>query len=123
MELIGRMRSTNNDLLNRLIETYLNYAPKAVTQLLAAANEKNAESIRTTAHSLKSSSANVGAMPLSTLCRDLEQLMKSSAAANTPKCEKLVESIEREFSFVTNDLRQVQISLPRPGQAAKVRSS
>ena len=113
MEMIGRMRSTNTDLLNRLIETYLNYAPNAVTQMLAAANEKNAEGVRTTAHSLKSSSANVGAMQLSSMCRDLEQLMKTGASTETGKCEKLVDGIEREFSFVTSDLRQVQISLPR----------
>ncbi len=63
-------RSAN--LLQRLIDVYLETSPDIVDDLARALEQKNAKAVREAAHSLKSSSATLGATRLAMLCRDLE---------------------------------------------------
>jgi len=55
-----------------IIDAFLHDTPIAVQQLQAAAQEGDQDRLRALAHSLKSSSANVGAMALSTAARRIE---------------------------------------------------
>lgn len=55
-----------------IIDAFLHDTPIAVQQLQAAAQEDDQEQLRALAHSLKSSSANVGAMALSSAARRIE---------------------------------------------------
>ncbi len=109
--LIARLKSAHRSLLSRLIETYLNYAPKAVAQLKTHVQAQHAVGVRTAAHSLKSSSANVGAMVLSGLCRDLETLTRADGATVTAACEDLVQRIEADFAKVEVALLGVKSEL------------
>ncbi|MEQ1715206.1 MAG: response regulator [Hyphomicrobium sp.] len=70
---IAALRKGRPDLFDRLIRTYLEYAPVALGNLAAARAAGDLKQMGTLGHSLKSSSANLGAMALSQLCRDLEQ--------------------------------------------------
>ena len=56
----------------RLIDTYLRELPRIVARLQEALPEGDQESLHRGAHTLKSSSANVGALRLSALCAELE---------------------------------------------------
>ncbi|MFM9941451.1 MAG: response regulator [Hyphomicrobiaceae bacterium] len=117
--LIGRLKSAHRSLLSRLIETYLNYAPKAVAQLRTHVDGSNANGVKTAAHSLKSSSANVGAMGLSGLCRELETLTRIEGAEVTADCAELVRRIEAEFAKVEAALLAVKAQLVQePAKAA-----
>jgi CheY-like chemotaxis protein/HPt (histidine-containing phosphotransfer) domain-containing protein len=61
-------------LVQKVIGAYLADTPPRFAQLRAAAEAGDAEALRKTAHTLKSSSANVGAEPLAALCKELEML-------------------------------------------------
>ena len=91
------MRSKRPDLLVRIVKAYLAYAPTAIADLALAAEDGDLERLGRQAHSLKSSSANLGAMGLSALCRDLERLVKSDDAG---ACRTLAAKICTTFDDV-----------------------
>jgi signal transduction histidine kinase/CheY-like chemotaxis protein/HPt (histidine-containing phosphotransfer) domain-containing protein len=83
--------------VGNIIEAYLNGSQPLVTQLREMHATKDLESLQRTAHSLKSSSANVGAIRLSTMSKDLEMKCKNN---HTAEIDILIESIETEFPRV-----------------------
>jgi two-component system sensor histidine kinase/response regulator len=85
------------ELLARVINLYLVESPKLMQKLKQAANESRATDVARAAHSLKSSSANVGAKVLSGYCHDVEA---SAGIADTEEARKIVEKIESEHSRV-----------------------
>jgi signal transduction histidine kinase/DNA-binding response OmpR family regulator len=62
------------DLVERVVALYLEHSRELKERLCAASRMADAETLRETAHALKSSSANVGAMVLSELCMRLEAM-------------------------------------------------
>jgi HPt (histidine-containing phosphotransfer) domain-containing protein len=60
------------DLLGKIIGIYIKESTRLACCLAVAVEEGDYEEIRKCSHSLKSSSANVGATTVSTLSRDLE---------------------------------------------------
>jgi HPt (histidine-containing phosphotransfer) domain-containing protein len=73
------LESTGNDLdfVKELIDTYLADAPAQLEDMAAAIEADNAASLVRPAHTLKSSSATVGAMRLSAVARELEMAGRS----------------------------------------------
>jgi signal transduction histidine kinase/CheY-like chemotaxis protein/HPt (histidine-containing phosphotransfer) domain-containing protein len=65
-------RQGQPDVVSRLIGLYLSNAPALMTEMLAAAEKGETQTVYRAAHSLKSSSAMVGALRLSRLCKKLE---------------------------------------------------
>jgi len=59
--------------LGKVIGLYLDSAPALLQQLRAAVEAGDGEALRQVAHSLKSSSANLGATQLAACCKELEQ--------------------------------------------------
>jgi CheY-like chemotaxis protein/HPt (histidine-containing phosphotransfer) domain-containing protein len=75
----------NPNLLGQIIALYLKDAPVLVERMRGAVQSGDAKELRTAAHTLKSSSANLGAVKLAGLCKDLERMgaenrMQDSAA-------------------------------------------
>ncbi|HHW77517.1 MAG TPA: response regulator, partial [Xanthomonadaceae bacterium] len=66
-------RSGKPGLLGKIIGLYLDGSPKLLQQARDAVAGADPEALRQAAHSLKSSSANLGATRLAALCRELEQ--------------------------------------------------
>ena len=62
------------------------------------------------AHSFKGSSGNMGAAHLAGLCRDLEDLARTQAAASDSQISLLVQAIEDEFRVV-RDVFDVELSV------------
>jgi signal transduction histidine kinase/CheY-like chemotaxis protein/HPt (histidine-containing phosphotransfer) domain-containing protein len=104
-ELLERLRSSHPALLARLIEAYVRIAPELSSQLVVAAADINREVMRTVAHSLKSSSANVGAAELSNQCRDLEFRLRTEPPADARALQPLVDAIELELRAVIDQLQ------------------
>jgi HPt (histidine-containing phosphotransfer) domain-containing protein len=75
----GLLDSLGGDLefLGELLQTYFDDAPDQFKTLHAALAAGDAEAFRRAAHSLKSNSANFGAMALSGMCKELEEMGKS----------------------------------------------
>ena len=95
--MIDGLRRGRPDLLKRLLKAYLGYAPKAVDGLKTAAADGSIEAVRMAAHSLKSSSASMGAKTLSALFKEMEH---SAAAGNIAAIAPLMEQVSAEFDRV-----------------------
>ncbi|MCB0169391.1 MAG: response regulator [Anaerolineae bacterium] len=65
------------DMIVELIEIFLEDAPRILVTLEKGWVNRDAEMLRTAAHTLKSGSANLGAMQLSILCKELEEIGRS----------------------------------------------
>lgn len=60
------------DILGELIEIYLKESENLIQTLSHSMEDNDAEGMARSAHSLKSSSGNMGAMALAELCKDME---------------------------------------------------
>jgi two-component system, sensor histidine kinase and response regulator len=65
-------------LVDRLIETYLREAPIGLEKLRAAISTSDASAVAKAAHSLKSSTLNVGARGLGETFKEIELLARSN---------------------------------------------
>ena len=89
------------ELLAKVINLYLVESPKLMQKLKQAALASDAPEIARTAHSLKSSSAYVGATVLSRHCADIEA---SARRADTEEACKILAKIETEHDSVQSAL-------------------
>jgi HPt (histidine-containing phosphotransfer) domain-containing protein len=85
------------ELLVRVINLYLAESPKLIQKLKQAADANDAPEIARSAHSLRSSSANVGAGVLSEYCGDIEA---SARRADTEEARRIFRIIEAEHGRV-----------------------
>ena len=69
----------DREFLGELIDAYLPDAASIVTALEAAAASASVDDLVRPAHTLKSNSANLGALRLAELCRELEAEARSGA--------------------------------------------
>jgi HPt (histidine-containing phosphotransfer) domain-containing protein len=88
-------------ILNQVIHTYLAETPQLLERLGEALQEDNAEVIRRVAHTLKSSSANVGALTLAGRCQELEALAQRQNLAEAPY---LLTVLTQEYDLVRRAL-------------------
>ncbi|UMR28536.1 response regulator [Massilia sp. MB5] len=104
LEAIRALSSDGEALLQRVIHAYVDDTPAHLQTLREAIASLNTGSIRKAAHSLKSSSANVGADALARLCKEMELLGR---ADSTEGAEKLLSNMEREFQTVRHSLSAI----------------
>ncbi|MFZ1326931.1 MAG: response regulator [Candidatus Contendobacter sp.] len=90
-------------LVARLVHLYLRDTPALVERMRQAVDSKDCAALRTAAHTLKSSSANVGAMKLHGLCRELEARAREH---QVPDARERVAAIDEEFMAARTILRQ-----------------
>jgi HPt (histidine-containing phosphotransfer) domain-containing protein len=103
LDQLGKVRTNGKpELLTRVIKLYLVESPKLIQKLKQAANAANAPEMASQAHSLKSSSANVGAKVLSRYCEDLEQ---SARRADTEEARRILAKVESEHGSVQAALK------------------
>jgi two-component system sensor histidine kinase/response regulator len=88
-------------LVSRIVQTYLKSSDELASSLRAALDEENAEALARAAHTLKSSSAQMGAEHLATLCKELEALAKAGSLENVAG---LVAQISEEFADIREAL-------------------
>jgi HPt (histidine-containing phosphotransfer) domain-containing protein len=93
----------DNEFISELLNQYLVDATQLFAVLAPALAESNAEDLERAAHTLKSSSANVGAMTLSNMCDDLQCIGRSGDLAGA--VEK-VPAAESEYLRVCDELNE-----------------
>jgi PAS domain S-box-containing protein len=99
---LGALSSNGKaDLLARTIGLYLVESPKLMHKLGQAAAAGDAPEVMRSAHSLKSSSANVGATVLSRHCADIEACARR---ADTEGARRIFDELEAEHSRVQSAL-------------------
>jgi HPt (histidine-containing phosphotransfer) domain-containing protein len=85
------------DLIVELIDLYLEDTPHRVAAMQKALATADALSLKRAAHSLKGSSANLGARRVAALCDELEHL---SGNDMFQKVRALLSGLEQEFAYV-----------------------
>jgi len=104
---LGELREVLGPEVDRIVTVYLEDAPRLIAQLERAVASNDPIALRVAAHTLKSSSANVGATTLSEAARDLEHGARDGTLANPGSA---VARIVGEFAQVRAAL---QATLPR----------
>jgi len=82
-------------LLRKVIDIYLADSRGLLDSLRQAASTADAPGLQRAAHTLKSSSANVGAMGLAERCKELEAAARDGAIAGASKIVHVIESEHR----------------------------
>jgi HPt (histidine-containing phosphotransfer) domain-containing protein len=77
MERLKSIGGGDSAFVAELIDTFLKESPQLMAQLRDAAAGGDVESLRRSAHTLKSNSAEFGASALSALCRGIEDMAKN----------------------------------------------
>ena len=88
-------------LLQRVLTAFLQDTPRQLAALRGATAASDAGAMRKAAHSLKSSSANVGADTLARLFREMEHMAR---AEQSEGADDLLAQLEREFQSVRQSL-------------------
>jgi HPt (histidine-containing phosphotransfer) domain-containing protein len=83
------------DLINELIDAFLDDAPHMVQNMQTAVTAGDVESFRRNAHSLKSNAYTFGATELGLLARELELMGKENNLEVGNKLEILIEALEK----------------------------
>ena len=92
-----------DDLLNRIIDIYLQESPKLVEQIRSGLDAGEPDQVRLAVHSLKSNSANLGAKELASMCKQLEDRARAKDLEGT---EPLLIQIEGMSSVVLEQLHE-----------------
>lgn len=85
------------------INIYLTDTPPKIDTLREAVSLENPEALQQAAHYIKSASANMGALILPGLAKDLENMGR---AGNTAGTEEKVDLLEAEFERVRRELEK-----------------
>jgi len=99
----GEVRDLLGDEFAVLIDAYLEDTEQFVQAMQDACDCDDLNAIEMPAHSMKSSSANVGAMRLSSLARELEEKIRSG---NHDGVLIQVAAVVEEFARVSRELSQ-----------------
>jgi CheY-like chemotaxis protein len=91
------------DVLQRVIQSYLGHTPQLLTALREAVAHDDAAAMEHAAHSMKSSSAQMGARYLAQLCKEIEA---KGHAGDTVDAADMLASIEAEFVSVQHALSE-----------------
>ena len=89
------------DIVAEVGRLFLEHSPPKIAAILQAVENGDAKGLQTAAHSLKSSSAYVGAMRLSELSRELEMMGRSQIM---DRAEEMAERLNREHKQVMMEL-------------------
>jgi HPt (histidine-containing phosphotransfer) domain-containing protein len=95
----------DGEFLAELLETYFSDTPQLFTTMHTAITEGDAEAFRRAAHSLKSNSANFGALDLSQKAKVLEDMGK---AGDLSQAGEVLPDVEKEYAKVKSALEMIQ---------------
>ncbi|WP_143301470.1 response regulator, partial [Candidatus Entotheonella palauensis] len=104
----------------RVLRQYLDTAPTLIAQLHQAVEQRDGHAIQQAAHSLKGSSATVGALRLAELSQDIESWANTMVLSTPPSA---LEQLEAEWSAVNSALISKLVMAdvtPSPSDAAEV---
>ena len=92
-----------SDIVEKVIRMYLTNAPSLLEKMQGAVAAGDSDVLRDAAHTLKSSSASVGATDLSAMCQQLEALGRDGRVS---EAMSVVGSAEAEFEAVSRALER-----------------
>lgn len=107
---LARLRDLDPDgrmgVLQRVLEAFDTSLSRMITQLESQREQGDAAVVASIAHTLKSSSASVGALPLARLCAEIEAQLRGAAPTNlSHDVDRLVKAAARAQRSVGAILR------------------
>ena len=90
---------------------FIKHSPEKVDAIMQSVEKDDAKGLQLAAHSMKSSSAYIGAMRLSTLAKDLEMMGRSNSLNGAKEKAKM---LKEEFSLV---MEAIRAEIQRTGQS------
>lgn len=90
------LREAIGDTINDIINLYLDDVPNTLQQMLKSLDAADLITVGRLAHSLKSSSANLGAMQTSILAAELESAIKNGLS-DSPKVLVAIKNLQQSF--------------------------
>ena len=111
-EVLEELRSILGNEVDRLIEVFLDDTPRLIAALETAATGPDYDMLRNASHTLKSSSANLGAMSLSNAAKKLELGIRTQTLERPAVAVALIAN---EFARARQALRACMSSDAQPG--------
>ncbi|GFZ98793.1 response regulator [Okeania sp. KiyG1] len=99
---LKKIAGGESELLVEVIDCYLEDSPKLLDEMSQAIKQQQAKLLQRSAHSMKSSSASVGASNLSELCKKLEYIAREGT---TEGADKILSQAQAEYRLVETALR------------------
>lgn len=99
---LDMLKEIIGDELKEVLNVFLDSTPETLLKLEGAVESNTIATVQSQAHSLKGSSANVGANQLSMLSAELEQNAKNN---HTDNMRALLQKIQTENTAVTQALK------------------
>jgi HPt (histidine-containing phosphotransfer) domain-containing protein len=114
--LLDQYKARKSNLLERLINAYLDEAPKFFQNIRTAAGSSDFDGVRMNAHALKSCSYNLGAVRLSKICQEMETAAFEKNAAQIqdsmsrigPECFEAEQALRTELYQIKHPAGAVQ---------------
>lgn len=113
-DLLAQYRNRKSGLLERLIEAYLEEAPRFFQNIRQATEKSEFPDLKLNAHALKSCSYNLGAVRLSKICQGLETAAEGKSLVDV---EPLLARIGPEFFEVEEALKTEILAIKRQASA------
>ena len=102
--ILSLQKNGAQNILKKLVGLYLESAPKLISELQVGIYQHNPAAVKNAAHTLKSSSANLGARKLSALCKEVE----ASAVGGED-----IGQLNAQFELIENEYEQARCALLR----------
>ena len=109
-EIRSLMTDDEPEFLTNIVEQFIEDTGKLIQEMKAALRASDASALKVAAHTLKSSSASLGATDLSALCKQVQTI---AAEGSIEPAEFVVVQIENEFAGVISALRgELKLAAP-----------
>ncbi len=95
-EVLDALHAAIGDSINRIISIYVEDFPRTIQDMRSALEQTDLATVARLAHSLKSSSGNLGAMQLVTTSLNLEQMIKDGTIA-ADQIQASIDQLEQIF--------------------------
>lgn len=99
---LAHLRSVIGDSLAPILQTYLDITPALIEELNKAIDQQNADDIKRHAHTLKGSSADIGAVDLPKLFLELETMGREG---QVKQAKALFNGVETAYSELTEAIQ------------------
>ena len=103
LEALGALGDDDDSFVAEVVELFLQDAPPRIASLAAALEQGAVETAQRAAHTLKGTSANIGAIEMQAIC---ERLEASTRAGEQSRYGPLMASLEAAYRRVADELRR-----------------
>ena len=107
--LMDLQQKTGKDILGSLSKLYIDTTPEIISKMKLLLSKKSYEELGREAHSLKSSSANIGARKIMELCKVIEYKILGEEKFSDEELSSLITQVSEVFPETIEELKKLPI--------------